>query len=85
MLTTFNAKALAQLYKMGYSTFQQYLAPHREQLRKCATKRICSRNKKPIIAQNYNSDQLRLITSEILGDSPEGYEFNGKTLVKMDQ
>lgn len=81
MITTINAKQLAIMYQMGYSTFQKYLANHRNQLRALATQRT-GRNGNTILSQNFNSRQLNYIVETIMGDPPFGYRFNGKILVK---
>lgn len=81
MITTINAKQLAIIYKMGYSTLQQYLSPHRKELQRIATKRI-GRNGNVIQSNNYNSMQLKYIAETIMGDNPEDFVFDGETFIK---
>ena len=82
MITSINKNILASMYRMSLSTFDLYIQPHRLKIKKIGTKR---RNDKGGLsyAQNYNSKQLKLII-KILGDTPEGYDFNGKTFIKVE-
>lgn len=82
MFTDYNAKQLASIYKMHISTFQSYLASHRDQLKALGTNRYF--RGRLMFRQNYNSEQLKYLIEEVFKDTPEGYEFNGKTLVKVE-
>ena len=84
MLTKFNAGKLAKMYDMSESTFHSYLLPIREELNAVATYRT-KKGKKKVKSQNYNSKQLEIIISKALGDSPNGYKFNGDTFVKINE
>lgn len=82
MFTDYNAKQLALIYKMSASTYQSYLVAHRESLKKLGVNRYF--RGRLMFRQHYNSEQLKYLIEEVFKDTPEGYEFNGKTLVKVD-
>lgn len=81
MISTLNAKQLAIMYQMGYSTFQQYITPHRKHIQLLATKRTGPKGN-VIRSKNYNSLQLQYIIETVMGDTPQGYIFTGESLVK---
>lgn len=83
MLTKFNATKLAVLYDMCESNFHGYLQTHRDKLRELATKKVYKG--KTIIKQCYNTEQLKYMLEHVFKDTPEGYEFNGKTFVKLNE
>ena len=83
MITTINKKKLAQLYNMSDSNISNYLQPHLTELKKLGTKRT-NKKEKVIHSQNYNSRQLDYLVKKVFGDSPEGYEFNGKKFIKLE-
>ncbi len=76
------AKQLIDMYNISSSTFHAYLAPHRDKLRELGTKRL-DVNGNEVLARNYNPRQLKFIVETIFGDSPEGYEFDGRILKKL--
>ncbi len=90
MLTDINAQQLAEMYNMKESTYHSYLLPYRDELNKVATYRLKTKKKKKKIVtykakvRNYNSEQL-VIVIRIMGDVPNGYSFNGITLIKTDE
>lgn len=82
MLTSINKDILMSMYKMSKTTFDRYYLPNRLKIKKIGSK---YRNEKGKFSysQNFNSEQLKLIM-KIIGDSPEGYDFNGKTFIKVE-
>lgn len=82
MITTINKKKLAELYKISSSTLDNYVRPHNEKIKALGLKRI-NKNGKVSYSQNYNSNQLKYLIEKVFGDSPEGYNFNGKTFIKQ--
>ena len=83
-MTKFNAKLLFQLYGMGQSTFHDYLHAHRAMINELATKRISYTGKLVQCKSSYNASQLKYLIEKVFGDSPEGYIFDGKTLIKQN-
>lgn len=81
-ITGIGPKQLANAYKMSNTTFHSYLLNHRDHLNMLATTRKCKG--KNVKSRSYNSDQLEYIINKIFGDTPEGYDFNGKTLIKIN-
>lgn len=81
MNTKLNAKSLQIIYGMSESNYFSALQPHQKQLHKLAHYRQ-SKKGGVIKRQNYNVQQLEYIVNKIL-DTPYGYEYNGKTLIKM--
>ena len=70
------------MYKMSLTTLDTYLKPHREEIKERGAKRKDKKGK-IIYSQNFNSKQLEYLVNKIMGDSPEGYEFDGKTFIKV--
>jgi hypothetical protein len=81
--TEYNGKKLCRLYDMSESKYYEYLEAHQDKLYELASKRT-RKNGKVIKKQKYNSKQLLYMITKVFQDLPEGYKFNGKTLVKCD-
>ncbi len=82
MDTNLNAKAMQLIYNMSASNYFSALQPHKKKLDELANYRL-SKFGKTIKRQNYNVQQLEYIVNKIL-DTPYGYEFNGLTLIKIN-
>ncbi len=81
MITTINKKALAALYNMSSTTLYSYMRDHNDKIKALGQNRK-KNNGRTIHSRSFNSKQLKYIIENVMGDSPEGYEFNGQTLVK---
>lgn len=82
MRTDFTPQKLIKLYKMSESVYHEYLQQHRKKLNELADTRVKS-NGKVIRSRRYNTEQLALLLT-VFGDAPEGYEFDGKTFIKLE-
>lgn len=87
MLTDINAKTLASKYQISETQLHSYLQPYRKELAALKVRRKYKKDGKIIIRtlQNFNSEALHFIVFTVLGDTPEGFEWNGKTLVELKE
>ena len=82
MTTKINASQLRNIYGYKPTNYYNLLFPHKKKIDALATYRI-NRFGKKVKLQDYNVKQLTYIIDKVFGDTPEGYKFNGKTLVKI--
>ena len=81
MNTNINASQLADIYNMSHSSYHELLYPHRKKLN-AMVKYKTNRKGKKVKPQNYNAEQLQYLIKNVLGDTPLGYSFNGRTLIQ---
>lgn len=82
-MSTHNAKSLANLYELGYSTYLKILSDHQVILKKMASRYKVKG--KLITRRTYNDKQLEYIVNKVFQMTPYGYEFDGKNLVKSTE
>ncbi len=82
-MTNINKTKIGKLYNLSPRTITGYFSKHLRELRALATVRTL-KDGRVCVCQFYNPKQLQFIIDVIMKDTPEGYSFNGKTFVRID-
>ena len=83
-MSKINKKKIAELYQVCAGTITYYFSEHLPKLRELATTRK-RKDGKIVVRRDYNSKQLGYIVNEIMKDTPEGYDFDGKTFIRVKE